>query len=841
MKRYEGEYLTNISFPIGGIGAGSIGLAGNGALIDWELFSRPNRMSINPFSGFAIKTEDESKVLDLRLLQGEVDRDLMGGMQVGNQSWGYGHGPNRGTMAGLRHFEQSVFSGGYPLAEIDFADPAFPGDVKLAAFNPFIPSNDKDSSLPCGIFDFTVKNTTEKVLTYTLAAFVTDPFTGGCVHRFEQKEELALMNIRSVQDVNSTAYGEFTISTDAKEVGYQEYWYRGSWFDNVTMYLNDFGSFGKVKNRRYDTPSTEQPDTAMLTASVTLAPGEQKTVSFRLCWYLPNVEQYWGDPKEVKPWRNYYTTWFDSAADVACYIQKNKSELTEQTMTFSAALHGSSLPEPILDAIQGNLAILKSSTCLRLPDGSFYGWEGVNRDHGSCEGSCQHVWNYAYALPYLFPKLEKSVRSYELQYSLEQNGLLHFRVAIPLGASMSNFRSCVDGQMGTVMRIYREWRLSGDTDWLKDRWERIKRCISYAWDPTNKDHWDPDKTGIITGRQHHTLDVELFGASSWLTGFYLGALEAGIAMANALGDAAAAKEYAEILQKGKAAVETLFDEKLQYYTHRVDFTDQSILDDYPDCSEYYWDTENRELKYQIADGCGIDQVLADYHTGLIGLDPIFDPEHRKAALQSIYRNNFVSMRDHDNPCRVFACNGERGVTMFSYPQGANKPKISIPYTEEFMTGFEYAAACQMLQVGMEAEAVEIVSAIRDRYDGKKRNPWAEIECGASYSRAMASYSFLPIYSGFVCDLPQKTIGFRPLREGSYFWSLDGAWGKAEYGADALEIQVLYGSLACETVIHPFETVSAVKVNGENRAFTRCGDAVKADAMLKKGDTFTVIR
>lgn len=88
-----------------------------------------------------------------------------------------------------------------------------------------------------------------------------------------------------------------------------------------------------------------------------------------------------------------------------------------------------------------------------------------------------------------------------------------------------------------------------------------------------------------------------------------------------------------------------------------------------------------------------------------------------------------------------------------------------------MTGFEYAVADNMLQCGMEDKALEIVRAIRERYDGKKRNPWAEIECGASYARAMASYSFLLTYSGFIFDMPKKRIGFKPIKNGRYFGRL----------------------------------------------------------------------
>ncbi len=56
---YRGAKLSQISFPLGGVGTGCIGLAGNGRLIDWEIFNRPNKGSFNGFSHFAIKVEKD--------------------------------------------------------------------------------------------------------------------------------------------------------------------------------------------------------------------------------------------------------------------------------------------------------------------------------------------------------------------------------------------------------------------------------------------------------------------------------------------------------------------------------------------------------------------------------------------------------------------------------------------------------------------------------------------------------------------------------------------------------------------------------------------------------------
>lgn len=156
------------------------------------------------------------------------------------------------------------------------------------------------------------------------------------------------------------------------------------------------------------------------------------------------------------------------------------------------------LPDFCLEAVSANMSILKTATCLRLENGEFYGFEGSGLTEGICEGSCTHVWNYAYALPYLFPKLERSMRDVDFAYNQREDGGMSFRLMLPLGRERDGFRPCVDGQMGGVMKAWRDYLLCGDKEWLSK----------------NQD-------GILEGRQHHTMDMELFGPSSWLNGFIL--------------------------------------------------------------------------------------------------------------------------------------------------------------------------------------------------------------------------------------------------------------------------------------------------------------------------------
>ena len=91
------------------------------------------------------------------------------------------------------------------------------------------------------------------------------------------------------------------------------------------------------------------------------------------------------------------------------------------------------------------------------------------------------------------------------------------------------------------------------------------------------------------------------------------------------------------------------------------------------------------------------------------------------------RNNFrKDLYGHFNHLRTFALNDESALLMASYPRG-RRPKRPFPYYNEVMTGFEYTAAAQMIFEGQVADGLKVVSSIRARYDGRRRNPFVEAE------------------------------------------------------------------------------------------------------------------
>ncbi len=815
---YENEKTREISFPLGGIGTGCIGLSGRGSLIDWEIFNRPNKGKGNGFSHFAIKAEAGGKVLDARVLNGNLQPPYTG--SFGTSSFNsFGFGPDRTTMAGVPHFRRVVFTGTYPVASLRFEDPQFPGDVTMEAFNPLIPLNDRDSSIPAAFFEIEVRNPTSEDIDYTVCLSLGNPGKReSSVIRFDRSAQARLLQIASTHmQGDEPEYGDLTAATDVEDVSCQEYWFRGSWFDSLEMFFREFTSPGGLKNRTYRDDATEAKqypgtgDTGSLSARRTVPAGRTARFRFVIAWNYPNCINYWNpekpcctdgscQPAKPKTWKNYYATIFRDSRHSALYSLEQWDRLEGETKQFRDALFSSTLPPAALDAISANISILKTPTCLRLEDGSFYGWEGCHPDSGCCEGSCTHVWNYAYALPFLFPKLERSMRELDYRYNRREDGGMAFRLQLPLERERSKFRPCADGQFGGVLKTYREWKISGDTEWLRFLWPAVRQSIEFAWSPTNADRWDADRDGVLEGRQHHTLDMELFGPNSWLTGFYLAALKAGAEMADFLGEPDTAAGYRTLFEKGKKWVdEYLFNG--DYYQQAIDLKDRSLLESFPDATAIsdYWNEESGEIKYQIGEGCAIDQVLAQWHADLIGLGEIFNPEQTRKALAAIFRHNFKErVGDFFNPCRLYSLNDEAGIVICDWPEGKYKPVVPIPYAEETMNGFEYQAAVHMILRGMPAEGMRIVEAVRDRYDGEKRNPWNEFECGSNYARSMASYALLNAFSGFEFDLVQGMVGFHPLgpdrSEFRCFWSLDSGWGIFEADESRLSLTVLYGSL-----------------------------------------------
>ena len=860
---YTDKRRRYVSFPLGGIGTGSVSLTGSGRLVDWSICNRPAIDQFNGYSHFAIKAEQDGKLLGARVLNGPYE-----GIPTGSPSArkfdGFGFGANRDSMAGVPHFDDVTFIGRFPIAELEFHHASFPGQVRMTAFSPFIPHSDRDSSMPVALFAFSVENDTNAPIDYTIASTLGNYGCDSGIHTFTQENGLSILHFISTDTESPEQRGDLAIIADGDDVEHVDYHFRGQWFDSLGLYWREFARAGRLRERHYNKPRAtrnmfQQPEHGTLAVRARVGPGETRQVRFAISWNYPLGSIYWfnrdqpgSPPFAGRPptWKNYYATqWADSAASGADAF-KRWDALEAQTVAFRDSIFGSSLPPEIIDAVNGTLGILRSATLIRLEGGEIWGWEGQHIHEGSCEGSCTHVWNYQQALANLFPALERTLRETEFTYNQLPNGGLTFRQRLPLGSGFDIIGPCADGHFGAIVKAYREWKNLGDDAWLSRYWPNIRRAIEYAWSPENPDKWDPDKTGVLWGRQHHTLDMELFGPNSWLTTMYLAALAAASIMAEAMGDSAFAGECRDMAAKGGGYVDReLFNGR--YYTQKLDLADHSVLIPFDQnrkagvlrdsFMEAYWSDEYGEIKYQMGEGCLTDQILGQWHADIAGLGDLLAPENVRTALKSVFDENYrPSLRDHFNPCRVYAYEDEAGLLLCSWPDGTTKPALPAPYSEEVWTGLEYMMASHLIQRGLVDEGLTVVRAARARHDGSRRNPWNDIECGSYYVRALSSYALVNAYTGLSFDQRCGEIGFRPARagDGVYFWSAGRGWGAVELKGPTLTLTVKGGELVVSRLRLP-GLPGAVTVDG--RAAERSGDLILLGRhhTLQAGDRLVV--
>jgi uncharacterized protein (DUF608 family) len=508
------------------------------------------------------------------------------------------------------------------------------------------------------------------------------------------------------------------------------------------------------------------------------------------------------DPEKCyRPW---YAGAFGSIDEVVDYWEDNYERLREKSQRFTDCFYDTTFPPEVVEAVGANLTILKSPTVLRQKDGRLWGWEGCCDGSGCCSGTCTHVWDYAQALPHLFPGLERSMRWTDFHESQDERGHQAFRTPLPIRemkADEHRGHAAADGQLGGIIRVHREWRISGDTGWLEKMWPRVRQALDYCIET-----WDPDREGVLREPHHNTYDIEFWGPDGMCSSFYVGALTAAAEMADALGEDG--WSYRDLAERGCAVLETeLFNG--EYFFQKVQWKD--LQADRPDEDEELrggYSPEALELleeegpKYQYGTGCLSDGVLGVWQCLASGLGHVLDREKVEQHLLAVHRYNLrKDLSDHANTQRpTYAVGEEGGLLLCSWPRGG-EPALPFVYSDEVWTGIEYQVASHLMMLGDVEEGLEIVRACRDRYDGRVRNPFNEYECGHWYARAMASYAMLQGLSGARYDAVEQVLYIEPSIRGDFRAFLCTATGYGTVGVRDGEpfLEVREGEIPVERI------------------------------------------
>ncbi|MCW5965062.1 MAG: hypothetical protein KIT83_13565 [Bryobacterales bacterium] len=814
LRAYRGEHLDRLAMPIGGVGTGCLSLMGNGALRDFEVVNRPAKGFTPVVSGgapfFAIWFESGQQ-RGARVLEGPLPVRAFEGS----------HGSLDATH-NLPRFTDAEFLAAWPLGRLELRQSGVPLKVSLKAFSPFVPTDSDASGWPMAVLCYEVTNQSQLPMRVsvcgTLPNFVgmdgwetTRDWKGdrhpAGASKNRNREGAATPGIAGVfldsEGVPASAEGWGSLAlaalqpaSDLAQVSLRTHWTNPQWGGAILDFWDDFAADGILDSRP---DSGQDAPIASVAQLATIPAGTTRAFRFLLAWHFPN-RFTWNTREENRTDEdrigNHYTTRFANAWDVVARAAEALPALERRTVGFVSDFLASSLPPVVKEAALFNASTLVTQTCFRTPDGKFYGWEGTADSRGCCHGSCTHVWNYEQTTPFLFGDLAWSMREVEFSHATDSQGLMSFRVHLPLTRAQQFGRPAADGQMGCIMKAYRDWQLSGNEVALRRIWPGVKRAMEFCWISGG---WDADKDGVMEGAQHNTMDVEYYGPNPQMGFWYLGALRACERMADFLGEGEFAATCRDLRTKGSAWMdEQLFNG--EYYEQHVQPPgDASKVAPMLLVGMGAKDLANPD--FQLASGCLVDQLVGQYMASICGLGYLAKRENMEATLRAILKHNYrESLEEHFNSMRSFALGKEKALLMASYPK--DRPAKPFPYWSEVMTGFEYTAAVGMLYEGMTAEGLTCIQNIRDRYDGWKRSPFDEAECGHHYARAMAAWAAVVALSEFRYSAVTGEM-MLTAKPGAHFWSTGYAFGRCEVairdGATVATLRVREGSVRLQSL------------------------------------------
>ncbi|NNC14032.1 hypothetical protein HII28_19410 [Planctomonas sp. JC2975] len=800
LRSYDMGNLDRISLPIGGVGTGTIGLGGRGDLRDFEIGNRPAKGFRPGTAFFALRVARPGVPAVSRVLEGPLGMTDFEGA-AGSPA------PNHG----LPRFAEACFDAAYPFGQVRLNDPAMP-EVRLQGFNPLIPGDLESSSWPLAAFRVEIANSFDSAIDVSVAAVVenfigsngTESAVGGNVNHVRRTTNLVGVAMSAPElDPKSEAAGTFVLAMMVDETTTattRSGWADATWGNSLLDFWDDFTDDGRLDERR----SSSARPIGSLAGSVSIPAGETRSLTFLMTWAFPNRYAWRSEDHHLDQAEytseivgNRYCHAYPDPWQTALKAAAALPRLEELTVAAVTAIVDSAVPVEIREAALFNISTLRSPTVFRVADGRLYGWEGVMDRTGSCFGTCTHVWGYEFATSFWFAEFAWSLRETQYELATNDDGLMSFRVGLPTSQSQNWALAAADGQMASLIHLFHDWRLSGDDARLRRLWPAARKTLEFAWIAGG---WDADRDGVMEGCQHNTMDVEYYGPNPQMGLWYLAALRAAAEMAHAVGDTQFAEDCRGLFASGSAWIDReLFTG--EYYRHDVRPVGREgyIAPGLRHPSMGSVSLDDPDL--QVADGVLVDQLVGQYAARLTRLGDVVDAEHVRTTLKTIFQRNFrPSLAGHFNHMRSFALADEAGLLMCTYDEG-KRPARPFPYFNEVMTGFEYTAAVGMIQDGDRDQAMTVIRAIRARYDGARRNPFDEAECGHHYARAMASWSAFVAWNSFDFDGRTNTFTIEMADgDGTTFWSTGSAWGTWSQSDLRGELRIGGGIIRIDTVV-----------------------------------------
>lgn len=869
-RTYRNDELRAIAMPLGGIGTGQVALGGDGGLRQWQLFNQSYHLAFVPDSFFAIRAGETPAPMGgiTRILQSEavlalprVDTPLINDDHVPAQQ--------RALVKRFGGVDKTAFTGAYPFARIEYRHESLPVDVSLEAFSPFVPLNSRDSSIPAVAFSFTLRNPGPNPVWGALAATLKNvvgwdtispiegnacPCFGGNVNStVREGTRTSLVMERLGLSWDDPHRGQLALSTESDAPFVLPDWSDAGEFigalqrldlDSQTLAMAPDlvtpAGVQKMRARRSSElgrsvqPPPSPPGHTVnggMAIPFFLGPGEESTMRFVLSWSFPNFYVNYDQPtpnfrEELTRSRLWlgtaYSTRYGNAIEAAADLFTRWDDLHARSLAWSETVLSASLPVWLTEFLAAQGALIRSPTVFQTADGKLYGFEGTQGAStsmlgwkgygGSCPLNCTHVWTYEQALSRLFPDLERTMRETDFDYVQAPEGYIPHRTLLPLfvkqlwGSPIGGpTNPALDGMLSSVLKTWREIKQGAGFDWAARYWPNVRRLMEYI-----RTTWDPDDDGVLEGEQPNTYDIAFYGTNMLIGSLWLAALRAAEAYARLQGEDNYADQLAALFRRGSEA----YDRQLwngEYYI-------QTLGPDDP-------------VEQQYLTGCLADQLIGQWWAHQLDLGYILPENHVKSALRSILRFNLRQGFDgYDPEERAFANGDDAGLLIIAWPAGG-RPDRPTRYHDEVWTGIEYQVAAHCIYEGMVDEGLALMEAARKRYDGVKRNPYNDIECGDHYARAMAGWTVLEALAGYRYNALDQSLTFQPAIDTAPFaapFVAGTGWGAASIDPKGTaSLTLAYGNLRIGKFHLPASFAgNEVRLNGVRLACETAGGALR---------------
>lgn len=735
---YTVRYPSNLDdgpwhgMPLGGFGGGCVGRSHRGDFNLWHIDGGEHIFKSLPACQFSVYEETKGQKQAYALCTEPPEDGSL-------SAWKWY--PKEGIK------NESLFSGYYhalyPRSWFVYEN-VFSAQLSCEQFSPIWAENYQESSYPVAIFEWIAHNPTDEPITLSImmtwqntVGWFTNTVkspevkvrddgspiyeyksgwgkSGGSFNRLVEdfhRIGCVMTRFTTSEDVQE-GEGQWAIATmtnAAVEVFYQTRWNPLGTGEDI---WNLFSKEGILIDDQDETPATigEQLASA-ITVRFTIRPGKTRKIPFILAWDFPVTEFASG----VWYYRRYSDFFGRNGKNVWSIVRtalKHYDTWRDNIIEWqNSVLERQDIPSLVKMALFNELYALTNGGTLwsaadeRDPKGQFGVLECI--DYRWYESLDVRLYG-SFALALLWSELDKSVliafarsisQGDDTPRIIGYNQAHAIRKAVgatphDLGApnehpwEKTNYTSYQDCNLWKdlpsdfVLQVYRDFLLTGsqDYDFLEECWPAIVETLAYL------KKFDEDGDGIPenSGAPDQTFDDwKMRGISAYCGGLWIAALEAAIAIGEALGNRL---DFHPNLKPDPQEKIALYHSWLEQSRP----TYQEALWN----GQYYWLDSESGSEVVMA-----DQLCGQFYARLLGLPDVVSEDCTRTTLKTIYQSCFLNFKEGE-------FGAANGVLLDGSPEN---PQATHPL--EVWTGINFGLAAFLLQMGMKEEGLKLTETV----------------------------------------------------------------------------------------------------------------------------------